>query len=88
MLLEEFKDNLIEDGKSANTVQSYVGYILGFIKYLRKMGVEFDGILKMFYITSYKNYLIENNYEPADTTSEYQESIDFAMPTVELKEAV
>lgn len=64
MLVEEFKDNLIEDGKSANTVQSYVGDISAFIKYLRKMGVEFEGKLKRFYITSYKNYLIENSYNP------------------------
>jgi site-specific recombinase XerD len=65
MLIEEFKNNLIEDGKSATTVQSYVGDISAFIKYLRKMGVEFEGTLKRFYITSYKNYLIENSYEPA-----------------------
>jgi hypothetical protein len=29
MLVEEFKNNLIEDGKSANTVQSYVGDSIG-----------------------------------------------------------
>lgn len=41
ILVEEFKNNLIENGKSANTAQSYVGDISGFIKYLRKMRVEF-----------------------------------------------
>jgi integrase/recombinase XerD len=65
MLVEEFKTNLIEDGKSANTVQSYVGDITAFLNYLGKMGVEFDGVLKRFYITSYKNYLVDNSYEPA-----------------------
>jgi integrase/recombinase XerD len=29
------------------------------------MNVEFDGVLKRFYITSYKNYLIDNSYDPA-----------------------
>ncbi|WP_297430550.1 tyrosine-type recombinase/integrase [Clostridium sp.] len=65
MLVEEFKNNLIEDGKSANTVQSKASDISAFIKYLRKMGVEFEGTLKRFYITSYKNYLVDNSYEPA-----------------------
>lgn len=65
MLVEEFKNNLIEDGKSANTVQSKASDILAFTKYLRKMGVEFDGTIKRFYITSYKNYLVDNSYEPA-----------------------
>ncbi|WP_051624210.1 tyrosine-type recombinase/integrase [Clostridium akagii] len=65
MLVEQFKTNLFEDGKSANTVQSYVGDILGFIKYLRKMGVEFRGELRRFHIKSYRNYLVENNYVAA-----------------------
>ncbi|EPY2279073.1 site-specific integrase [Clostridium sporogenes] len=65
MLVEEFKSNLIEDGKSTNTVQSYVGDITAFLKYLGKMGAEFEGVLKRFYITSYKNYLVDNSYEPA-----------------------
>lgn len=65
ILVEEFQINLMEDGKNDNTVQSYVGDITAFLKYLAKMGVEFDGVLKRFYITSYKNYLIDNSYEPA-----------------------
>lgn len=36
MLVEEFKTNLIEDGKSNNTVQSYIGDISAFLKYLSK----------------------------------------------------
>ena len=55
----------MEDGKSTNTIQSYVGDVSAFLKYLGTMNVEFDGALKRFYITSYKNYLIDNSYEPA-----------------------
>ncbi|WP_035284491.1 MULTISPECIES: tyrosine-type recombinase/integrase [unclassified Clostridium] len=55
----------MEDGKSTNTIQSYVGDITAFLKYLGTMGVEFDGVLKRFYVTSYKNYLVDNSYEPA-----------------------
>ncbi|SFA79996.1 integrase/recombinase XerD [Clostridium frigidicarnis] len=64
-IIEQFTINLIEDGKSTNTVQSYVRDITAFLKYLGTMGVEFDGTLKRFYITSYKNYLVDNSYEPA-----------------------
>lgn len=46
ILVEEFQINLMEDGKNDNTVQSYVGDITAFLKYLAKMGVEFDGVLK------------------------------------------
>jgi integrase/recombinase XerD len=46
-------------------VKSYVGDITAFLKYLGKMGIEFDGAIKRFYITSYKNYLVDNSYEPA-----------------------
>ncbi len=34
IIIDEFKINLIEDGKSINTVQSYVGNITAFLKYL------------------------------------------------------
>ena len=64
-IVEEFKTFLMEDGKSNTTIQSYVGDVTGLLKYLKTMGVEFDGELKRFYITSFKNYLVENNYEPA-----------------------
>lgn len=47
------------------TIQSYVGDISGFFKYLSRMGIEFDGVIKRFYITSYKNNPIDNSYEPA-----------------------
>ena len=56
-IVEEFRTHIMEDGKSTNTIQSYVGDITGFLKYLGTMRVEFDGVLKRFYITSYKNYL-------------------------------
>ncbi|WBW97311.1 tyrosine-type recombinase/integrase [Oceanirhabdus sp. W0125-5] len=63
-IVKNFERHLIEDGKSIKTIESYVGDVTGLIKYLESMGVEFDGTLKRFYITSYKNNLIENGYEP------------------------
>lgn len=63
-LVEDFKISLLEDGKSAKTIQSYIGDISGLLRYLQTMGTEFHVSLKRFYVTSYKNYLLENSYEP------------------------
>jgi integrase/recombinase XerD len=61
-IVEEFKTHIMEDGKSTNTIQSYVRDVTAFIKYIGTMNVKFDGVLKRFYITSYKNYLVDNSY--------------------------
>jgi integrase/recombinase XerD len=42
-----------------------VGDIAGFVAYLENMGVKFQGELKRFYVTSFRNYLIESQYEIA-----------------------
>ena len=62
---ECFKISLIEDGKSAKTIESYIGDIRGFIEFLGSKGVEFNGNLQRFYVVSYKNFLVESNYEVA-----------------------
>ena len=64
-VIEDFKISLIEDGKSAKTIESYVGDIKAFIEFLGSKGVEFNGTLQRFYVVSYKNFLVENNYEVA-----------------------
>lgn len=64
-VIEDFKISLIEDGKSPKTIESYVGNIKAFIEFLGNKGVEFNGTLQRFYVVSYKNFLVENNYEVA-----------------------
>lgn len=64
-IVERFKVSLIEDGKSPKTIESYIGDIKAFIEFLSGKGVEFNGILQRFYVVSYKNFLVENNYEVA-----------------------
>ncbi|WP_049042497.1 tyrosine-type recombinase/integrase [Clostridium sporogenes] len=64
-VIEDFKIGLIEDGKSPKTIESYVGDIKAFIDFLGTKGVEFNGALQRLYIVSYKNFLVENNYEVA-----------------------
>ncbi|AGX41809.1 phage integrase N-terminal SAM-like domain-containing protein [Clostridium saccharobutylicum] len=63
MIIEEFKTNLIEDGKSPKTIESYVGDTSAFVAFIESKGVDFAGEMKRFYIISYRNYLIENQYE-------------------------
>lgn len=64
-LIEDFKMSLIEDGESTKTIESYVGDIKAFIEFLTAKGVDFNGILQRFYVVSYKNFLVESNYEVA-----------------------
>lgn len=63
--VENFKRYLKEDGKSPKTIESYVGDIAGFVAYLESMGAKFQGELKRFYVTSFRNHLIESRYEIA-----------------------
>lgn len=63
--VEKFKRYLKEDGKIPKTIESYVGDIAGFITYLQSMEVKFQWELKRFYITSFRSYLIESQYEVA-----------------------
>ena len=66
IIIEGFKINLIEDGKSTNTVQSYVGDITAFLKYLGTMRVDLTYHIKKletlqeFYGEA--GYFIENSY--------------------------
>lgn len=62
-LIQRFKKHLEEDGKSAKTVESYIGDTSAFVVFLEEKGVDFNGEMKKFYITSYRNYLIEQQYE-------------------------
>ena len=62
-LVDHFRQYLVEDGKSPATIVSYIGDIRGFLRYLGGKGVEFDGALQRYQVTTYKKYLIEADYE-------------------------
>ena len=59
----EFEEWLIADGKAAKTLESYVGDIRTFHQWLKSKGDIYIENLKRFHITSYRNYLVQNNYE-------------------------
>ncbi len=62
-LIDQFKQYLLDDGKSDSTITSYIGDVQGFVEYLKGKGVEFNGQLQRYQITSYKKHLIEADYE-------------------------
>lgn len=64
-IVKNFKVSLIEDCKSPKTIESYIGDIKAFIEFLSSKGVEFNGNIQRFYVVSYKNFLVESNYEVA-----------------------
>lgn len=63
--VQKFKVHLEEDGKSAKTIGSYVGDTSAFVAFLESKGMEFNGQMQRFYITRYRNHLIDNQYEPS-----------------------
>jgi site-specific recombinase XerD len=62
--IKNFGEYLFEKGKANNTVKSYTGDVKGFTKFLDERDIAFEGALNRFTIISYKNYLLEKNYEP------------------------
>jgi len=62
-LLQQFQSSLESEGKSFKTIESYLGDAKSFLNYLQQKDVQFTGEIKRFYITSYKQYLIEHNYK-------------------------
>ena len=57
-IIEDFKISLIEDGKSAKTIESYVGDIKAFIEFVGSKEVDFNCTLQRCYVVSYKNFLV------------------------------
>jgi len=64
-IVSAFAAYLAEDGKRPKTIQSYVGDVTGFLAYLAVMGIDFNGDLKRFHVTGYRNHLLEEGYESA-----------------------
>ena len=62
-IVTDFEEALVADGKAPKTIESYTGDIRTFIDWLESKGNIFTGNLKRFHITSYRNYLVQNNYE-------------------------
>lgn len=62
-IVSDFEGTLVADGKAPKTVESYTGDIRAFVEWLESKGNIFTGNLKRFHITSYRSYLVQNNYE-------------------------
>lgn len=64
-VIQQFEQYLVENGIAPKTIESYVGDVRGFAEYLAGLGVDDPADLKRFYVASYKNHLVENNYAVA-----------------------
>ncbi len=62
--IQSFETYLKENGKADKSIESYTGDVTGYIRYIGKKDITFDGQLNRFTINSYKNHLLENNYAP------------------------
>lgn len=63
--IQRFKIHQEEDGKTIKTIERYARDISAFVAFLEEKGVDYNGEMKRFNITSYRNYLIDNQYELA-----------------------
>lgn len=59
-----FENYLRENGKVEKTIESYTGDVRGFFGFLSLKGITFEGVLNRFAVNSYKNHLLQENYEP------------------------
>lgn len=59
-----FENYLRENGKAEKTIESYTGDVRGFMGFLSLKDITFDGVLNRFAVNSYKNHLLQENYEP------------------------
>jgi integrase/recombinase XerD len=61
-LVKSFQQWLMEEGRAKTTIESYVGDIVGFQKYLLEKAADESLPLSRFSFVRYKNYLIDKNF--------------------------
>lgn len=61
-ILQGFLDYLSNEGKMPKTTISYFGDVKGFLHWLSEKKVNFQGNLTRFYVTSYKQHLLDAGY--------------------------
>jgi len=76
-ILQEFQNQLLANGKSLSTIESYVGDAPSFIEYLYEKGISFTGELKRFFITSYRKHLVEEEFEAATINKKINSLMSF-----------
>ena len=60
--IDKFRQYLIDDGKAITTVNSYVSDVEMFYEWLVIKDTFVDEMLKRFFVTSYRKYLVEKEY--------------------------
>jgi len=63
-MLDEFNTYLIDEGKSKNTIESYIRHIQGFLKWFNEsFGESFERLYRMN-ILDYKSFLLNCFRQP------------------------
>ncbi len=78
-----FEDYLRENGKAEKSIKSYTGDVRGYIRFLSEKGIIIDGQLNRFAINSYKNHLLQENYEPTTTNKKLNSLQSFNVHLIE-----
>lgn len=76
-ILQEFQEQLLDDGKSFSTIESYVSDASSFVQYLEEKNISFTGELKRFFVTSYRRYLVEEEFEAATINKKINSLMSF-----------
>ncbi len=61
-ILKPFYQHLHREGEVKTTIPSYTKDTRGFLDYLSEKKVDFLGHLTSFYVTSYREHLLEEQY--------------------------
>ncbi|RUL54152.1 tyrosine-type recombinase/integrase [Lysinibacillus antri] len=64
-LVKEFEQWLVEEGKAPTTIQSYLGDVIGFQKYLGEKVADDNQLLSRFAFVRYKQHLQNQNFSVA-----------------------
>ena len=62
-IVDEFRKYLVEDGKSPSTIISYIEDIKSFTDYLKGKGIDFNGLMHRYQITTFKKHLMDMDYQ-------------------------
>lgn len=64
-LLKEFQQWLLEEGKASKTIESYVGDVKGFQKFLHEKAIDSSQPLSRFAFVRYKQHLLDESFKVA-----------------------
>ena len=68
-LVKDFEQWLVEEGKAQTTIESYIGDVKGFQKYLNEKVADEQQLLSRFAFVRYKQYLLDQSFAISVTSN-------------------